>query len=90
MTHPPDDQLARLLADEAVLEGRDALEAHVNHCDRCLMRLEAIRRARPADVREALSTDHQSDSICGAKPRKDKDSRRDNDEPEDAAEVKRP
>src|SRR5262245_31982607 len=32
----------------------------------------------------------QSDCVCGAKPRKDKDSRRDNDEPEDAAEVKHP
>ncbi len=51
MTHPLDDRLARLLADEAALEGRDALEAHVNDCDECLTRLEAIRRARPADVR---------------------------------------
>ena len=32
-------------------EGRDALEAHVNGCDECLTRLEAIRRAQPADMR---------------------------------------
>ena len=51
MTHPPEDQLARLLADEAAPEGRDALEAHVNGCDECLTRLEAIRRAQPADMR---------------------------------------
>ena len=51
MTHPREDQLARLLADEAAPEGRDALEAHVNGCDECLTRLEAIRRAQPADMR---------------------------------------
>jgi serine/threonine-protein kinase len=51
MTHPPEDQLARLLADEAALHGRDALAAHVNGCDECLTRLEAIRRSGPADVR---------------------------------------
>jgi len=51
MTHPPEDQLARLLADETAPEGRDALEAHVNGCDECLTRLEAIRRAQPADMR---------------------------------------
>jgi serine/threonine-protein kinase len=51
MTHPPEDELARLLADELAAEGRDALEAHVNGCDACLARLEAMRRSHPADVR---------------------------------------
>jgi serine/threonine-protein kinase len=51
MTHPPQDQLLRLLADDADPEGREALEAHVNRCDECLARLEVLRRPGGADLR---------------------------------------
>src|SRR5262249_55825329 len=51
MTHPADDQLLRLLADQATPDSRDALDAHVNRCDECLARLEALRGGPAADVR---------------------------------------
>ena len=44
MTHPPEDQLLQLLADDVAPAGRAALETHVNGCDACLTRLEALRR----------------------------------------------
>jgi serine/threonine-protein kinase len=72
MSHPPPDQLERLLADEPAPEGRDALEAHVNGCDECLARLEAIRRADPADVRllvELLVGTPGGQSGCGDEAR---------------------
>jgi serine/threonine-protein kinase len=51
MTHPADDQLLQLLADESTPESRAALDAHVNRCDECLARLESLRGGRAADVR---------------------------------------
>ena len=43
MTHPTEDQLQRLLADEVAPESRDVLEAHVNRCDECLARFGRTR-----------------------------------------------
>jgi serine/threonine-protein kinase len=51
MTHPPDEQLLRLVAEETDADGRDAIEGHVNRCDECLARLEALRHGRSADFR---------------------------------------
>jgi hypothetical protein len=50
VTHPSQDQLARLLADELAADGRAELEGHVNGCDECLRRLDAIRRSDRADL----------------------------------------
>jgi serine/threonine-protein kinase len=48
MTHPTDEELFRLLADDTTGDG---IAQHVNHCDECLARLEELRRGRGADVR---------------------------------------
>ena len=55
MTHPTEDQLRRLLADDVASECRDVLEAHVNRCEECLTRLEGMRRGRPDDLRLLVS-----------------------------------
>ncbi len=46
MSHLSADQLQALLAGDLPPEGRDPLEAHVNGCDECLARLEALQRSR--------------------------------------------
>jgi serine/threonine-protein kinase len=69
MTHLPEDQLLRLLAGEASLESHDALEAHVNRCDECLERLEALRRGRHADLRLLVEL-----FVCPPTGAEDKDS----------------
>jgi serine/threonine-protein kinase len=50
MSHPSAEQLAALLAGDLPPEGRDPLETHVNGCDECLARLEALQRSRFAPL----------------------------------------
>jgi serine/threonine-protein kinase len=51
MTHPPLAQLQGLLADELAPDQGERVAAHVNDCDVCLERLDALQRSPAPDVR---------------------------------------
>jgi serine/threonine-protein kinase len=50
MSHPAEEQLRRCLAAALDPGEREAVEAHVNGCDVCLSRLDALQRPQPAEV----------------------------------------
>jgi serine/threonine protein kinase len=66
---PTEDDLvlyADDLADDALAE---AIEAHLEHCDRCNRKIDAVERGRPQDVFQALRFDpdaatHRGRTLC--------------------------
>jgi eukaryotic-like serine/threonine-protein kinase len=51
MSHPSLDELKRLLGEDLDRGERKRIEAHVNDCDTCLERLDAMQRQQPMEVR---------------------------------------